>query len=104
MNEPPSLSPQRTDIPSSSRVSSERFPQPPLHDAGLQAPYRQEKLLTKPTLVRGHCTVAAADVGLTKELRRVSIGGLFIIGESFINNLSNRSIKALQLLILGSDT
>lgn len=40
----------------------------------------------------------------TEELGRVGVGGFFVISQSFINNLPNCSIKALQLFILGSHT
>lgn len=40
----------------------------------------------------------------TEELGGVGIGSFFIISQSFINNLPNCSIKALQLFILGGYT
>lgn len=41
---------------------------------------------------------------LTKELGGIGVGGLLIVGEPFIDDLSNSCVEALQLFILGGHT
>lgn len=38
---------------------------------------------------------------LTKELGGVGVGGLLVVGEAFIDDLSHRRVEALQLLVFG---
>lgn len=41
---------------------------------------------------------------LTKELGGVRVGGLLIISESFVDDLPDGSVEALQLFVLGGHT